>query len=187
MSPGIVPSNLQHTTAPLYCFSQARPRRTTPAMKHGSAYPGDHHARSNPKIIHKTLFIQKLINPLPYCTKPPRHSFSKLYAPHSPSTPRPPLRSTTPERMVVVSTAAPSLRHRPHPTLVLHDTLRVPSGTTFRYKPFQGPGFLSGVIPCCIVPCVSGVEDGCQASTTATRPLRDFFHGDGMVRFMHGL
>ena len=115
-------------------------------MKHGSAYPGDHHARSNPKIIHKTLFIQKLINPLPYCTKPPRHSFSKLYAPHSPSTPRPPLRSTTPERMVVVSTAAPSLRHRPHPTLVLHDTLRVPSGTTFRYKPFQGPGFLSGVI-----------------------------------------
>ena len=77
MSPGIVPSNLQHTTAPLYCFSQARPRRTTPAMKHGSAYPGDHHARSNPKIIHKTLFIQKLINQLPYCTKPPRHSFSK--------------------------------------------------------------------------------------------------------------
>ena len=53
MSPGIVPSNLQHTTAPLYCFSQARPRRTTPAMKHGSAYPGDHHARSNPKIIQK--------------------------------------------------------------------------------------------------------------------------------------
>jgi hypothetical protein len=59
MSPGIVPSNLQHTTAPLYCFSQARPRRRTSTMKHGSAYPGDHHARSNPNIIHKTLFIQK--------------------------------------------------------------------------------------------------------------------------------
>ena len=183
MSPGIVPSNLQHTTAPLYCFSQARPRRTTPAMKHGSAYPGDHHARSNPKIIHKTLFIQKLINQLPYSTSaPPISTFRATLV----LTPIPPLLSIAPERMVVVSTAVPSLRHRPHPTLVLHDTLRVPSGTTFRYKPFQGPGFLSGVVPCCI-PCVSGVEDGCQASTTATRPLRDFFHGDGMVHFMHGL
>ena len=71
MSPGIVPSNFQHTTAPLYCFSQAWPLRTTPAMKHGSAYPGNHHARSNPKIIHKTLFIQKLIYQLPYKTSAP--------------------------------------------------------------------------------------------------------------------
>ena len=60
MSPGIVPSNLQHTTAPLHCFSQARPRRTAPAMKHGSAYPGDHHARSKSKIIYMSIDEQSL-------------------------------------------------------------------------------------------------------------------------------
>jgi hypothetical protein len=78
---------------------------------------------------------------LPYCTKHSATRFLKTSTLAFYPTPTP--RSIAPERMVVVSTAVPSLRHRPHPTLVLHDNLRVPSGTTFRYKPFQGPGFLS--------------------------------------------
>ena len=81
--------------------------------------------------------------------------------------------------MVVVSTAVPSLRHRPRPTLVLHAALRVPSGTTsqVRYK-------------VCIVkmsvllfeklfdPCVREPKTAARLLQRRQRPPRVFFHGD---------
>jgi hypothetical protein len=67
--------------------------------------------------------------------------------------------------MVVVSTAVPSLRHRPRPTLVLHAALRVPSGTTSQVQTISGSGFLVG---CCFLV----VSRAFRESKTAARLLQ---------------
>ena len=78
-----------------------------------------------------------------------------------------------------MSTAVPSLRHRPRPTLVLHAALRVPSGTTsqVRYK--------VRIVKMSVLLfeklfdlCVREPKTAARLLQRRQRPPRVFFHGD---------